>query len=590
MKLSPEDILDTSPLSEGIVSYLNASGIRNIQRYHGGLRRFASASTLTLNSGFKVDAKCTSIIGAPAPDNKRLWKGVLKGSDGVAHEGQIYSKIIHLCNPFEFMKQNQLQSFMPAPQAESHDLLRKHAISRHNQASVDATVCYILSRLGQAGLTPHSIKYLETVCGIADNYEYKITDDFLTLRRKPWFWKQVQSNGLKVDILDTEIIETEDDYVSVDPETIKKWIETAPEELDSASDNNSISDEIASEELELSPVSPHLEMSASMISFVAAGEEVACELREADEDDFFCDDAPPEQLVGTGQPHDEDIETTESEAMMDELEDRRGEIFLNCKDIPVLVNFQEAGEGTMDDLLMEEEDFESETVERKWSAWVFQVVAALSVYQKYVKFCHNDLHTNNIVWVPTSETHIYYKAQDGQTFKVPTHGKLFKLIDFGRATCEVGDLKIMSSDFAPGQDAFGQYNWGPFADPEEDEAGPNPSFDLCRLAVSLFGHFCKDEEEPRRDDDSDLLKLLWSWMTDDKGESVLIDEDGLERFPGFDLYVHIGRCVHGAVPGSQFSAKPFSQFKWNGKEARAAANNKGFKWWPIYKNTNIDIE
>ncbi len=587
MKLSPEDILDNTPLSEGIVSYLNASGIRNTQRYHGGLRRFASAGSLSLNSGFKTNLQCVTCIDNINPENKRLWKTTVRGLSTQPKELNVYSKIIHLCNPFEFMKQSPLQSFMPAPQAESHDALRKHAISRHNQASVDATVCYILSRLGEAGLTPHSIKYLETVCGIANNYEYKITDDFLTLRRKPWFWKQVESNDLKVVILDNETTEeSDDDYVPVEPEAIKQWIKLKPEEMDSDSEHG---DEIASEELESSPPSPHLEMSASMMSFVAAGEEVASELREAEEDDFFCDDAPPEQLIGTGQPHDdEDIETTESEMMMDELEERRGEIYLNCKDIPVLVNFQEAAEGTMDDLLIQEDDFENTETERRWSAWLFQVIAALSVYQKYVKFCHNDLHTNNIVWIPTTESHLYYKAQDGQTFKVPTYGKLFKLIDFGRATCEVGDLKIMSSDFAPGQDAYGQYNWGPFTDPEEDEIAPNPSFDLCRLAVSLFGHFCKDEEAPKQDEESDIVKLLWKWMTDDNGESVLIDEDGLERFPGFDLYIHISRHVHSAVPSEQFSEKSFSQFKWKGKEARAAATNKDFKWWPIFKNQSLE--
>ncbi len=582
MKVSPEDILDDAPLSEGIVSYLNASGIHNIQRYHGGLRRFTSAGSLTLNSGFKTDTKCNTIIGEPDSKNRRLWRCTLKDSNGGVKEAKIYSKIIHLCNPFEFMKQSPLQSFMPTPHAESRDALRKHAISRHNQASVDATVCYILSRLGQ--FTPHSIRYLETVCGIADNYEYKITDDFLTLRRQPWFWEQVNSNGLKVEILDTEIedVEDEDDYIPADPETIKSWVITPPEDLESDDEDSAdLGDNIT--ELESSPPSPHLQMSESMMSFVAAGELIASELREAEEDDFFCDDAPPEQLIGSGQPHDEDIETTESEAMMDELEERRGEIYLNCKGIPVLVNFQEAGEGTMDDLLEEEEDFDNEETERKWSAWIFQVVAALSVYQKYVKFCHNDLHTNNIVWVPTTETHLYYKAQDGQTFKVPTFGKIFKLIDFGRATCEVGDLKIMSSDFAPGQDAYGQYNWGPFADPEEDEVAPNMSFDLCRLAVSLFGYFCGDEAP--KDEHKPLVKLLWSWMIDDNGDSILIDDDGLERFPGFDLYIHISHYVHKAVPGAQFSEKPLSQFKWNGKEARAAANNKGFKWWPIYKET-----
>ncbi len=589
MKITPGDILESKALSEGIVSYLNASGIKDVQRYHGGLRRFASASTLNLNSGFKNNVECNTFTGNVNPKNNRLWKTTITTSNSTesSKESNVYSKIIHLCNPFEFMKQNPIQSFMPSPNAESRDNLRKHAISRHNQASVDATVCYILSRLGDLGLTPHSIKYLETVCGIAENYEYKITDDFLTLRRKPWFWQQVAANGMKVDIIDKSIEEENDDdeMIKIDPETITKWIETAPEELDNDEEDILSTSTDEPELLESPPSSPHLGMSASMMSFVAAGEEIASELREAEEDDFFCDDAPPEQLVGTGKPSDdEDIETTESEMMMDELEERRGEIFLNCKNIPVLVNFQEAAEGTMDDLLMEEDDFESSDIERKWSAWLFQVVAALSVYQKYVKFCHNDLHTNNIVWTNTPETHLYYKSQSGEIYRVPTYGKLFKLIDFGRATCEIGDIKIMSSDFAPGQDAYGQYNWGPFADPEEDEYAPNPSFDLCRLAVALFGHFCKDEEAPRKDEESDIVKLLWSWMTDDAGESVLIDEDGLERFPGFDLYIHIARHVHSAVPAEQFKVKPFNQFKWRGKEARASSSNKDFKWWPVFSD------
>ncbi len=589
MKITPEDILDSKTLSEGIVSYLNASGIKQVQRYHGGLRRFASASTLNLNSGFKCNSECSTFNGNIDPKNARLWSTDLitssKPTDS-AKQLNVYSKIIHLCNPFEFMKQNPLQSFMPAPNAESRDNLRKHAISRHNQASVDATVCYILSRLGESGLTPHSIKYLETVCGIADNYEYKITDDFLTLRRKPWFWKQVGENKMKIDIKDKE---SNDDLV--DYETVVQWLETMPEDLDDDDESWTVKS-ICSEETKASPVSPpspHLEMSASMMSFVAAGEEIASELREAEEDDFQCDDSPPEQLVGTGKPEDssendddDDVETTESEIMMDELEERGGEIYLNCKNIPVLVNFQEAGMGTMDELLELEENFENEETERRWSAWLFQIVAALSVYQKYVKFCHNDLHTNNIVWVPTTETHLYYKGSNNEIYKVPTFGKIMKLIDFGRATCEIGDLKIMSSDFAPGQDAYGQYNWGPFTDPEEDEVAPNMSFDLCRLAVSMFGYFCNDEDP--KDNGSELVKLLWKWMIDDNGESILIDEDGLERFPGFDLYIFIARAIHNAVPAEQFKERTFSQFRWRGKEARAAQANTTFKWWPVFIN------
>jgi len=127
----------------------------------------------------------------------------------------------------------------------------------------------------------------------------------------------------------------------------------------------------------------------------------------------------------------------------------------------------------------------------------------------------------------------------------------------------------MSSDFAPGQDAAGQYNWGPFYNDGLPLLEPNMSFDLCRLAVSLFDSICPDEEAR---EDSPLAQLLWNWMLDDEGGSVLFEEDGEERFPGFELYIHIAASVHGAVPCEQFGAKPFRCFKWKGKDARLNAS------------------
>jgi hypothetical protein len=109
---------------------------------------------------------------------------------------------------------------------------------------------------------------------------------------------------------------------------------------------------------------------------------------------------------------------------------------------------------------------------------------------------------------------------------------------------------------------------------------PNPSFDLCRLAVSLFEALFPDAPEDKEGGDvlsseeglevmetvSPLYNLLWSWMIDDEGRNVLIEPDGEERFPGFDLYSHIAASVHGAVPSEQFGKPTFDQFQIPTKE------------------------
>ncbi len=573
-------------MSEGIVKYLIHSGINDIQRYHGGLRRFASSEELTLNSGFRTTMKC---INAELPPEEghcgRIWSGVFEEADSETRKtSRVYSKIIHLVDPFEFMQRSQILSYIPAPDAHDRDKLRRHAISRYNQASVDATICYMLSRLGDLELSPATIKYYETICGIADSYNYRITDDFDTLRTKHWFWS-FANNG--------ELIRVEGKSVG---EEVYKWICTKPEEddLDNCSDF-----EIDTEAEAEGEPSPSIDMTASNYTIESVCEEadIGAEIEEEDADE------PPTQLMrinsdGASVGNDS-ISTTDK--MMEELENANGEIYLQCKNIPVLVCFQEAAEGTMDELLSEiieadnasEEDdaigiFGMQECEKMWAAWLFQVCAALSVFQKYVNFCHNDLHTNNIVWVNTKETHLHYKSQDGTMYRVPTYGKIFKLIDFGRATAEIGDVQIISTDYEEGQDAWGQYNWGPFRDESVTEIAPNPSFDLCRLAVSLFETLYPGYDPHEDAEESDLAALIWSWLQDDEGKSILYDDEDEERFPGFDLYMHIAQHVHSAVPSKQFAARPFAQFKWRGKAARAAASSppQTFKIYPLFTSTD----
>ena len=67
-----------------------------------------------------------------------------------------------------------------------------------------------------------------------------------------------------------------------------------------------------------------------------------------------------------------------------------------------------------------------------WKSCLFQIIMSLLVYQKLFDFTHNDLHTNNIMFKKTEKMYLYY-YYNKKYYKVPTYGRIYKIIDFGRA-------------------------------------------------------------------------------------------------------------------------------------------------------------
>jgi hypothetical protein len=52
-------------------------------------------------------------------------------------------------------------------------------------------------------------------------------------------------------------------------------------------------------------------------------------------------------------------------------------------------------------------------------------------------------------------------------------------------------------------------------------------------------------------------------MIDDNGSNILVNPDGSERFPDFDLYKHIAAYIHTAIPSQQFKHPAFDKFQVN---------------------------
>tara|TARA_B110000285_G_scaffold155869_1_gene173949 strand:+ start:310 stop:2106 length:1797 start_codon:yes stop_codon:yes gene_type:complete len=220
---------------------------------------------------------------------------------------------------------------------------------------------------------------------------------------------------------------------------------------------------------------------------------------------------------------------------------------------PVTIICMEKCENTLD-YLMEN----TEITTNEWVSCLMQVIVSLIVFQKKFNFTHNDLHTSNIMFVETKRKYIYYKIE-GIIYKVPTYGKIFKIIDFGRAIYSFKDVLIYSDAFKKKEDAATQYNFGPIYDDSKPIVLPNPSFDLCRLACSLYDHF-KDEFEVNNNRDSVLKKLIESWCKDDKDKNILYKSSGEERYPDFKLYKMIARTVHNSKPIDQLQNSLFKTY------------------------------
>jgi hypothetical protein len=204
----------------------------------------------------------------------------------------------------------------------------------------------------------------------------------------------------------------------------------------------------------------------------------------------------------------------------------------------------------------------------EWSSILMQVIMSLITLQKTFLFTHNDLHTNNIMFISTEEEYLFYKFNN-ITYRVPTFGKIYKIIDFGRAIFTLKGKRFCSDCFEKGNDAATQYNTEPFFDSSKKRLDPNYSFDLCRLACSIIEQFIDSNEDVLKtfkpeSIDNPIFRLVSEWCLDDNNKSIIFRKNGDERFPDFQLYKMISKCVNNHVPKRQLERDLFKTFIYEG--------------------------
>jgi len=246
-------------------------------------------------------------------------------------------------------------------------------------------------------------------------------------------------------------------------------------------------------------------------------------------------------------------ENESSENSSEDEEEERVDVTLEKFHIQVIC--MEKCENTLDDLICNDELNEDEI----FSA-LMQVIMTLITYQKAFSFTHNDLHTNNIMYNPTDNKYLYY-CYNGTYYKVPTYGRIYKIIDFGRGIYKYGNKQFCSDSFKNGEDAATQYNIEPYFNSKKPRLEPNYSFDLCRLACSIFDYVIEDMDQILDFDEcTPLVRLIVEWCLDDNGINILYKNNGQERYPDFKLYKMIARGVHNHTPQAQLERKEFGKY------------------------------
>jgi hypothetical protein len=228
-------------------------------------------------------------------------------------------------------------------------------------------------------------------------------------------------------------------------------------------------------------------------------------------------------------------------------------IMVSLKKFPVQIISLECCENTFDDLLANDELNDEEL-----TCAILQILMMLITYQNIFSLTHNDLHTNNIMYVKTEKRYLYYKYND-KHYKLPTFGKIFKIIDFGRAIYKYKGKLICSDSFHKDGDAATQYNFEPYYNDKKPLVEPNMSFDLCRLGCSIYD-FIIDEYDSPNSKMRPIHKLIVDWCVDDQGRNILYKNNDEERYPDFKLYKMIARKVHNHTPHNVIQNKIFSKY------------------------------
>ena len=536
-------------------------------------------------------------------DNEHIFNCKLKhiSDDDISNTGKVFIKMAPLLDPFKYLvgkyNYNDTQLFN-LPSFDTSVKVHPKIADPNNSSFIDGFFSFLTSKLLHEHKFIHGLDYYGSFLAIKNDYKINIIDDLDYLIQSEFFNKQ---KGILFNVEDYSHLINDTQVKPLQPLKIStslksnlsiKSIDDTIFEEKFITDQTTLSlDDIKSVGVDLVDItnSNFFDVSSQKKSETFNSGSTCSsrtshtndddltslqdELEDIDDENEECnvsknsssgninsltDQQSNHSNQNSDEDNDDNYEDIDDDSELSTIEEES--ITLIFPKFPVQVICMENCENTFDNLIINESLNDEE-----WFSALMQIIMILLTYQKVFSFTHNDLHTNNVMYVNTNKKFIYYIYKK-KTYKVPTFGKIYKLIDFGRAIYKFNGKLFCSDSFQTGGDAATQYNTEPYFNDKKPRLEPNFSFDLCRLACSIFDYVVDDFDNIKNINEcSPLVRLIVEWCIDDNGINILYKNNGVERYPDFKLYKMISRYVHNHTPQAQLERKEFSKFLISGK-------------------------
>ena len=468
----------------------------------------------------------------------------------IEHNQDVFFKYSPLLDPLHYMvgkyeNDKEYIHNLPYPTCilkDSSDNVLFKVSSNHNCSYVDSFFCYLSSMTLQTHNVLNCLDFYGSFIGIQNSYKYDVSDDLDYLSSSTFF------NDNMNTLFTLENINVDQYH---DDESRKK----RPKLCISKTNHNITAVSLTECLVDVSDIA--LDTLDDCIMYDSTIDNNTENQSSADENQSSDDDSSIAYTTDTDMDTNENNESeseTESDGSdnSDSTSNQEEDQNAYIRNYPVQMICLEKCDGTLDDLFISG----NATVDNTASA-LFQIAMTLIIYQKLFSFTHNDLHTNNIMYIETDIPFLFYKYEN-IVYKVPTYGRIYKIIDFGRSIYRFNGTTYCSDSFGPGGDADTQYNCEPFFNSKKSRIEPNMSFDLCRLGCSIYDFIIPEHLDYT--DYDELQKTIYRWCLDDNDKNVLYKKNGEERYPDFKLYKMIARTVHKHTPQEQLQFSFFNQF------------------------------
>lgn len=381
----------------------------------------------------------------------------------------------------------------------------------NNNAYIEIIACYYLNLLTEKNLTSLFPIYYGSFNGISKSYCHDISEDYQYIKDTDWFLK----NHNKL----FEIIK-EDNLSDFDDITFENMNILDYENEKNLQSDNDI-DNISLEDINFDSI--------NLGDDLFGGKKINCEIKNNSDIESDIESDINSDIESDNESISLSISTMSNQSCI------VNEIYSKLNSIPVQILAMELMEYTLTNLI--KNGLEKE----EWKSILFQICFGLAIAQKHLNFIHNDLHTDNIMFVTIKEEYKYFMYQN-KYYKVPTFGKETKVIDFARGILKVNNKTYFSDVFKKNGDAGGQYGY--MNSCLKKKKNYNLNFDLARLGTTIINYL----------DDEELSLFVNSWTKGYNGcDFTRMDDD-------FSLYVEISKYSTNALPKNQITRDFFKEY------------------------------